>query len=209
MSKRITTDTRDELLESLVTRYEAADRDKKGRILDEFVQLTGHHRKHATRVLNRWQPKTNNPKRGRRVYDDAVRAVLLVLWEASDRVCGRRLRAAIPELLTAMEHHGHIDLADDIREQLLGMSAATIDRALIPARAGRKKLGHRKRVSSAASVKASVPVRTFADWSDPPPGFFEIDFVVHGGGSAAGRFIHSLVLTDIASGWTEAVPLLA
>jgi hypothetical protein len=107
-----------------------------------------------------------------------------------------------------MELHGHIQLEADIRKQLLGMSASTIDRALAPARAERSKLGRRKRNSS-ASVKAKVPVRTFADWDDPAPGFFEIDFVVHGGGSSAGRFIHSLSLTDIASGWTEAVPLLA
>jgi hypothetical protein len=107
-----------------------------------------------------------------------------------------------------MEHHGHIALDTDVRVQVLSMSAATIDRALEHARAEQGKPRRRQRDSS-ESVKASVPVRTFADWNDPAPGFFEVDFVVHGGDSAAGRFIHSLVLTDIASGWTEAVPLLA
>lgn len=164
MRQRITMDTRDELLESLVKRYQAADRGKKGRILDEFVELTGHHRKHATRVLNSWTPKSESPdaKRGRRVYDGAVREALVVFWEASGRVCGKRLRAAIPELLVSMEHHGHIVLDTDVRVQVLSMSAATIDRALEHARAEQGKPRRRQR-GAPESVKASVPVRTFID----------------------------------------------
>ena len=54
-----------------------------------------------------------------------------------------------------------------------------------------------------------VPVRTFTDWNEPGPGYLEIDLVAHGGGIVTGAFIHSLVVTDVSSGWTEAVPLLA
>ena len=54
-----------------------------------------------------------------------------------------------------------------------------------------------------------VPVRTFMDWNEPSPGYLEIDLVAHGGGAVSGAFIHSLVATDVCSGWTEAVPLLA
>ena len=57
-------------------------------------------------------------------------------------------------------------------------------------------------------MRGQIPVRTFADWDNPPPGFVEADLVGHGGGSVAGSFVHTLVLTDIASGWTECVPLL-
>jgi hypothetical protein len=53
-----------------------------------------------------------------------------------------------------------------------------------------------------------VPVRTFGDWSDPPPGFVEVDFVAHSGPSSPGRFVQTLVLTDIATGWTECVPVV-
>jgi hypothetical protein len=53
-----------------------------------------------------------------------------------------------------------------------------------------------------------VPVRTFSDWNDPPPGFFEADLVAHSGPRANGSFIQTLVLTDIATGWTECMPLL-
>jgi hypothetical protein len=70
----------------------------------------------------------SGPRPSRRVYDDAVREALLVLWQASDRICGKRLKALVPVLLDAMERYGHLD--PQVRTGLLSMSAATIDRAL-------------------------------------------------------------------------------
>jgi hypothetical protein len=55
---------------------------------------------------------------------------LIVLWEAADRICGRRLKALLPQLVEAIERHQHIHLEPDVRAQLLAMSAATIDRQL-------------------------------------------------------------------------------
>jgi hypothetical protein len=84
-----------------------------------------------------------------RIYDAAVREALVVLWEVSDRVCGKRLRALLPVLIEAMERHGHLQQAPEVRHGLLAMSAATIDRALREVRemaSGRKR---RRRPSSA------------------------------------------------------------
>jgi hypothetical protein len=143
----------------------------------------------------------------RRVYKEAVRSALIVLWEASDRVCGKRLRPLMPVLIPAMERHGHLALAAEVRAGLLAMSAATIDRALRPVR---EKAGGRARrhVAPSAAIRRSVPVRTFMDWHDPPPGYFEADLVAHSGPTAKGSFVQTLVLTDIATGWTECAPLL-
>jgi hypothetical protein len=147
------------------------------------------------------------PGSARRVYDDAVREALIVLWEASDRICGKRLKPLIPTLVEAMERHGHLQLVPEVRTGLLSISAATIDRAL---RAVRVVAGGRPRRHTApsAAVRRSVPVRTFTDWQDPSPGFFEADLVTHSGPRASGSFICTLVLTDIATGWTECAPLL-
>jgi len=46
------------------------------------------------------------PRPDRRVYDDAVREALIVVWEASDRICGKRLQPLMPILVEAMERHG-------------------------------------------------------------------------------------------------------
>jgi hypothetical protein len=53
-----------------------------------------------------------------------------------------------------------------------------------------------------------VPIRTFGDWDDPVPGYVEVDFVAHCGPHLSGSFVQTLVLTDIATGWTECVPVL-
>lgn len=85
------------------------------------------------------------------------------------------------------------------------MSAATIDRALVQVR---EELGRKRRRHAAHSLRRSVPIRTSADWNDPAPGFVEADLVAHSGPSARGSFIQTLVLTDIATGWTECAPLI-
>ena len=108
--------TRDELVAAIAERYASSGRMEKGLILDEFVAVTKMHRKHAQRLLRRGKPSgRSGPRRGRRIYDDAVREALVVVWEASDRICGKRLKCLVPELLDAMERHGHLRLAAEVR----------------------------------------------------------------------------------------------
>ena len=128
--------TRNELLTALGERYRGCGRTEKARILDEFVLVSGYHRKHAMRLLRSEKITGPMTTRRRRVYDVSVRAALIVLWEASDRVCGKRLKPLIPILLESMERHGHLDLAPEVRAGLVAMSAATMDRALKEAKAG-------------------------------------------------------------------------
>ena len=121
-------------------------------------------------------PAPGGRKAGRRIYDDAVRDALVVLWEASDRIWGKRLKALMPTLVEAMERHGHPRLGPEIRARLLAMSAATIDRSLrkVRERAGGRS---RRRAAPPSSVRRSIPVRTFSDWNDPAPGFAEADLL--------------------------------
>src|SRR5204863_2998550 len=91
--------------------------------------------------------------------------------------------------------------------RLVAMSAATIDRALVDIRQ-QAGTATRRRSAPSAAIRRSVPVRTFDDWDNPPPGFVEADLVAHSGPVARGSFVQTLVLTDIATGWTECAPLL-
>ncbi len=86
--------TRRELIEAIGARYRGASRSEKQKILDEFVALTGCHRKHAIRVLSAERVANAVERARNRVYDEATRQALIVLWEAADRVCGKRLKAA-------------------------------------------------------------------------------------------------------------------
>jgi hypothetical protein len=204
--RRISMATRDELVAVVAERYARSARKDRSRILDEFTAVSGLHRKHAMRLL-RMRSEPSGPRRRRRVYDDAVREALILVWEASDRVCGKRLRPLIPILVESMERHGHLKLAPEVGSGLLAMSAATIDRSLCKVKE-QATGGARRRSASSTGVRRSVPVRTFDGWDDPAPGFMEADLVAHSGPTAEGSFVQTLTLTDIASGWTECAPLL-
>jgi transposase len=96
---------RKELTAAIRERYRQSTIGDSGRILDEFVAVTGYHRKHAIRVLS--VAPSELPKASRtRLYDEAVRQALIVLWEASDRVCGKRLHLIVNNYAT----HSHPDV---------------------------------------------------------------------------------------------------
>src|SRR5262245_4303574 len=103
MHNTISPETKTELLEALRQRYHGATKPDKAKILDEFVAVAGCHRKHAIRLLRRTQRTAPRaPAVARRTSDEAVRAALVVLWEAADRICGKRLKAILPRLVQAL-----------------------------------------------------------------------------------------------------------
>jgi hypothetical protein len=114
----------------------------------------------------------------------------------------------LPVLLLALERHGRLTLGKNERELILSVSTPTIDRLLMGVKIAAAG-GRRRCVGIYSAIRREVPIRTFNDWSDPPPGYCEIDMVAHGGMSVAGSFIQTLTMVDIATGWTECLPLVA
>ena len=203
----MTAPARRELVEALRQRYAAATREAKVSILSEFASVSGLHRKSAIRVLNAVaEPEPPIKRAGRpRLYDQAVQQGLVTLWEASDRVCGKRLKALLPVLLTALEKHGHMAVDPTVKASLLALSAATMDRLLAPTRAVAS--GRRKR-RAPSPLRRKMPVRTFAEWGGARIGEMEMDLVAHCGTMNAGSYVSSLVMTDVVSGWTECAPVV-
>jgi hypothetical protein len=188
-------------------RYRRARKATKGRILDEFCQTTGMHRKAAIRLLGRGgrltavRKKVGRPQR----YGREVTEALVRVWEVGDRMCGKLLRAVLPELVDGLERHGELGLGPSVREALVSMSAATIDRQL---RNWRKRLGRQPRrpPSATTGLKAQIPVRTWSEWADVQPGSVQADLVLHCGESVDGFFLTTLTVVDVATGWTELEP---
>src|SRR5712664_625487 len=213
MAGRISMGARREVVSAVTERYRSAKREEKGRILDALCATTGWHRKHAVRALR--QHETVGPdgveapqgRRRRRRYGATIKDALTALWEASDRVCGKRLKVMFPTCLPALQHHGRLQLGLTDGESVLTISAATIDRLLVDVKIAASG-GRRRRAGFYSAIRREVPIRTFNDWNSPPPGFCEVDMVAHGGTSVAGSFIQTLTMVNVATGWTECMPLL-
>jgi hypothetical protein len=211
MAGQISMGARREVADAVAARYRTTGRADKSRILDELCAVTGWHRKHAIRKLGSEacaaDVTSDTPRQRKPIYGASIKDALVALWEASDRICGKRLKEMIPTLLPALERHGRLKLGKVDRALVLSVSASTIDRLLVDTRIAASG-GRRRRVGFYSAIRREVPIRTFNDWNDPPPGFCEIDMVAHGGTNVAGSFIQTLTMVDVATGWTECLPLL-
>src|ERR1035441_6061696 len=108
-----------EALARIHGRYQRTGRPHKSRILDEFCATCGYHRKAALRLLNRPLPTTPPKRSGPKIrYDPvAVLPVLKRVWLASDQLCGKLLKAALPKWL---EHHERRAAARSFQEKTFG-----------------------------------------------------------------------------------------
>jgi len=194
-----------EYTEAVRWRYLRSSKVVKGKILDEFTEVTGYHRKAAIRLLHQVNKPRANRKRGRpRKYSPAVVEVLRVAWEATDRLCSKRLHPFLPELIRILRRHGEAVVPAEIEAELCQMNPSTIDRLLKPWR----RLGGRRPFSTTkpgSLLKSAIPIRTFADWEEHRPGFVEADLVPHCGESTEGFYLNSLSTVDVATGWSECI----
>jgi len=194
--------SRREYLEAIRTRYRRSNRKDKAIILDEFCAICGYNRKYAIRLLRKKRDETLSKKRpGPRTiyYDIRLLNALKRIWFATDQMCSKKLKAAMPLWLPFYQQEFE-PLTPEIRNKLLAASSATIDRLLKPIRILHKK--GRCGTRPGTLLKNQIPVKTH-NWDVTKPGFFEADTVAHCGNSMAGDFVHSLTFTDIFSGWTE------
>jgi hypothetical protein len=192
-----------EYTEAVRGRYLKASKKEKGLTLDEFIQVTGYHRKAAVRLLRRNGLLQQRKRRGRqRHYGDEIVNALRTLWEASDRLCSKRLKPFIGELLRVMRRHGELSVNASIEAELCHMSPSTMDRLLRP---WRRLGGHHPLTTTKPGtlLKKSIPIRTFADWTEDRPGFLEVDLVAHCGENIEGFYLTTLCAVDVASGWSE------
>lgn len=188
-----------ELVERWQARYQRSGVRRKSMILDEFCALTGHDRKHAVKLL-RGRAGCRRQQAGRKkTYGREVEGVLVQLWVLTDQLCSKLLVAALPEWLPPYEQK-HGPLALGLRQKLLAISAASVDRMLAPHRVQTARW-RRRGPKPGTLIRSQIPLRP-GPWETNQPGFLEVDTVAHCGGSMAGNFCWSLNMTDIATGWT-------
>lgn len=196
MSKK----SRYEYLVEIRLRYQRADKSEKKNILDEFCKVCNYNRKYAIRVLNQ-EPTFKRPGKKKpgpkRKYDKAeIKEFLLTTWKSANQACSKRLKAIIPLWLP----HYEAALTTEIKELILAISPATIDRLFNKFRDKYKKYGL-STTRPGSIIKDYIPIKT-DQWDETRPGYLEADTVAHCGTSIAGMFVYTLDMVDIATGWT-------
>ncbi len=201
-------------------RYQKARKKEKVVILNEFTRLTGYNRCYASQVLGKSKTlgyaniagqnikyvvdykKTRRKKI--RYYDQEVLVALKELWEEADSICSKRLAPFLAEFIPVLEKYGEINLTNQVKEKLFTISAATIDRLLADIRK-KQQIKGKSTTRPGSLLKKSIPIRTFSQWEEDKPGFFEVDLVSHDGGNLRGDVNQSVNFTDIATGWMEMI----
>ena len=196
--------SKEEYFEVLHKRYKEASRREKTIIIDECCAVCGYHRKHAIRRLKKYKrfTKPKPKKRGKPVvYDkEAIIRPLKQIWLTANLPCSKRLKAIIPVWLPKyIEYFGQI--TEEVRNALLTISPATIDRILKPIRIHYQKRG-RSTTKPGTLLRKQIPINT-NQWDESRPGFLEADTVAHCGDSLMGMFAYTIDFVDIATGWTE------
>lgn len=186
-------------LRNLKVRYFQSNRKGKSLILDEFCSTFGLSRKHAISVFNGLPLSRKDKAIPREKYynPDQLLLPLKTIWLASNQMCSKRLKAAIPLWLPHYEKS--YDLEPEVKQKLLSISDRTIDRILRPLKINKKRFCGTK---PGSLLRNQIPIKT-NQWNETMPGFVEADTVAHCGTSLLGNFVWSITLTDIYSGWTE------
>ena len=213
---RLTMKERKKATAIIAPRYQGARKKERGMILTEFTELTGYGRCYASYVLRSHGKKIRinakqvvigdirkSARRKRpRIYDADVSDALKKVWYIMDCICGKRLAAILKEVVPRLERYREIRIEPEVRQKLLIISPATIDRLLAGERR-KQTIKGRSNTKPGTLLKHQIPIRTFSDWDEHRPGFEEIDLVGHDGGDAHGEFIQTLDVTDICTTWTE------
>jgi hypothetical protein len=207
VEKSLRYQARRDVLQQMAPQYRRASPAQKRMLLEAFIAATSYVPKYARWLLNHAEEVQQTHGRSHfRTYGPDVHHALFLVWHAANRICAKRLIPFLPILIEALERHEHLQISEECRRQLFAMSAATADRLL----ASQRKQSQRGLSTTRAGtlLKQQIPIRTFQEWNEARPGFVEADLVAHCGTDIEGGYLYTLTLTDVATGWTECLPLL-
>lgn len=107
-----------------------------------------------------------------------------------------------------LERHGELEVSVGVKAKLETISVSTVRRLLPPSQGATDRMAHsKKQPRSSYAQRQAIPMRRIP-WQENRSGHFEVDLVHHSGASASGQYVHTLQMTDVATGWSECVALL-
>ena len=206
--------SRAEITTKYARAYVRASKKDKGLILDQVMSVTGWSRDNARRRLAEAAKRppgigrsvAARPRRPRTLkYSYDALKVLQRVWAASGGQCGKYLAASMALQLDGLQRHGELEFgrerySPEVREELLTMSAASIDRYLKTAKA-KDQISGVSTTKPSPLLRNSIKVRRAGDEVEAESGFFEGDTVAHCGPTLKGEFARTVNLTDVHIGW--------
>ena len=206
--------TKYQLTMQILSRYCAASREIKGRILDEYCANTGYQRKYAIAKLRTCRCDAgatrkipgHHARRRVKKYDMAVEEALHTVWDAYDNICAERLHPTLGAMMDKLIVCGELAVDTATARKLRAVPLGTLKLLCT-----RIRIREHNRVGGTTKpgtlLKHDIPLRV-GYWDETKPGFVEVDTVAQCGDSAAGIFAHTLNCTDIVTGWFEAEAVL-
>jgi hypothetical protein len=194
--------TKTEVFRKYLSAYLKADKAGKGKILDTVCEVTDMHRKAAVRKFRKLQMQDGSvpERRGRPcTYTPDVIAALKDVWETGSEVCGELLHPLVNEYVSVLKRDRLWTHGKEATEKLLRMSEGTM-KAKVGAFFKLRKPLHGKSATTPSHLKEIIPIFT-GPWEGKPPGFGQIDTVVHCGSSLVGDLVYTLNYTDVATFW--------
>jgi len=206
--EKMSIDERRKYLKLVSPRYAKSRRKERSDMLTEMGAVTGLHRKSLIRLMNMpsLERAPKKPRLRRRRYGSAVADAVRVIWESLDYMCAERLRPVLLDTARQLAKWEELVLTWEIEKALSTISRATVQRLLQRFQQDTPELPRRKPQPPNRLLR-NVPMERLS-WAIDSPGSFETDLVHHCGAVAAGDYVHTLQLVDIATGWSERVAVL-
>jgi hypothetical protein len=207
--ERMTVDEQRKYLHKMRIRYwQAKRRSERSRLLDEMQAVTELHRKTLIRLINGELARKPRRKQRGKTYGGEVKAAVQVIARSLDYPCAERVQPNLVWMAKHLEKHAELKTSAEVRQKLAQVSVSTVRRLLGPVGVEPRRIAHQKEApGTSGALRQGVPMRRIA-WDEPHPGHFEVDLVHHCGASTEGQYVHTLQLIDVATGWSECVPIL-
>ncbi len=194
--------TRNDIFTVHLSRYLKASKAERGKILDNVCFVTGMNRKAAVRKFRRLQCRSSTwtETRGRPLYyTPDVTVALKDVWEASSELCGELVHPIIAEYVAALKRDGLWKHPQGVTTKLLAMSEGTVKYRVDLFRKARSRRSGMS-TTKPSKLKEIIPIFT-GPWAGKPPGFGQVDTVVHCGASLEGNMAFTVNWTDVATLW--------
>jgi len=196
--------TKNNIFTRYLAEYLKASKQRKGEILKTVCEITLMHRQASIRKFKKLQMRRGmgSEKRGRKIYyTPDVSVAMKTIWKTGSEICGELLHPMIEEYVQILQRDDMWKHSDETTFKLLKMSEATAKRRVgefmksrIPSKG--------KSATNPSKLKEIIPI-FIGPWKDKPPGYGQVDTVVHCGNSLVGDLVYSVNYTDVGTLWVS------